>query len=121
MALLAALRKKAGQSGFPADEPRLHQAFYNIRDKFPELLPDLTFDTRGLYVHSDDLENILNVTQLTGSLERSNPSGTRYRITEEGETLGLSVLEEPSLTPLQKRTLKKAAQILEDELLGKST
>lgn len=122
LGLLTSLRSKkpSGDFSFSADEPKLHAAFLRVRDRFPELLPNLTFDMRGLYPHSEELENILNVTQLAGSLERSNPSGTRYRLTSQGARLGESILTAPESLEADKRTIAKAVRILEREL-GHST
>jgi hypothetical protein len=116
IAVLSELKKRTRQSDFPADEPRLHAAFLQIRNKYPELLPGLTFDNRGLYPHSEELENILNATQLSGSLERSNPTGTRYRVTERGETIGKGILNSRALPAKTKQHLVSAAMILRKEL-----
>ena len=80
--VLAYLASRENEAKFRADAVAVHKVVADLKreDRFRELFRGLAFDRRDYFPYSDTLEEILDVLQLAGYLERTNPRGLYYQI-----------------------------------------
>lgn len=89
-----------GPVALAEDPQRFHRAFYALerkyRKQFPEL-QELHFITAGAYPYSPVLTETLDVLQMSGVIERKNPSFERFSPTEYADT--------PTVLPRRRKAL----------------
>ncbi|HEX3354504.1 MAG TPA: hypothetical protein VHS34_16920 [Terriglobales bacterium] len=87
--LLAEVKQRMGSDRFEADPVGMHTRFFEWRDRpeFSNLFDLFVFDTRDYFPYSETLDRVLDGLQLAGYLERTNPRGTYYVITQALENL----------------------------------
>lgn len=55
--VLYALARLPGEN-FTISDKKIHTSFYNLQKKYPELFPNLLFDTNGAFPYSEELSRI---------------------------------------------------------------
>ena len=110
IALLANVRRRGGHR-FQADPVAVHPAFYAWRDQceFRRLFGAFVFDTRDYFPFSDTLDSVFDSLQFAGYLERTNPRGTWYQITDSVE----KVFEGEVRAKFSREQLKSIATLAE--------
>lgn len=78
VALLHFFAQKKGRKTFTADREKLHQVFYQLRCKDPEVLASISFRKRVFFPESAALDQALSNLEATGLLERRNESPRKY-------------------------------------------
>jgi hypothetical protein len=83
LSLLAEVRR-LGTLKFEANPVKLHNFFYSCRrdPQLDNLVGDFIFDTRDYFPLSETLEEALDALQFAGYLERTNPRGTYYLLSD---------------------------------------
>ena len=83
LSLLAEVRR-LGVQKFEANPVKLHNFFYSCRrdPQLRDFVGDFIFDTRDYFPFSETLEESLDALQFAGYLERTNPRGTYYLLSE---------------------------------------
>lgn len=69
----------------PSTMKELHTAFFQMRDKCPEVLSSFKFDTRGTFPYSPTIEQAITNLATSLLLERNNPKLNVYRRTKKLE------------------------------------
>src|SRR5688500_17720650 len=88
--LLKSVAKAHNGSVALKEDPRvLHRVFYAIERKYKRQFPELRelhFITAGAYPYSPVLTETLDVLQMSGAIERKNPSFEKFSPTEYDDT-----------------------------------
>lgn len=88
--LVSAVIFKAKEDRIPKSQAFLQQAFYHIKNEFPDDFSDFIFDESGLTPFSDKLDSILFRLEASAILSTLNPTYENYTITNSPDQLELS-------------------------------
>jgi hypothetical protein len=106
-----------------AEDPRVfHRVFYRIERKYKKHFPELRelhFITAGAYPYSPELTETLDVLQMSGVIERKNPSFEKFSPTEYTDTGTVLPRRKKALlgkSPTRQKAFDEIVRYLDSEL-----
>jgi len=100
---------------FPADEKKIHTAFYKLKEAYPEFFDSYSFDTNGTCPYSEKLEQSFFFFMQSGCISIIGPWFANYYMDQKMKDVVLKHLDD-KFSPEEKTKLKDISVKLQDLL-----